>query len=214
METVQSPAEQRVLLENVSWETYGSLLSGRGEKRVPRFTYDRGILEVMSPSSEHESISYYVGLLIALVAEETGVDVYGVGSTTFKRADAQRGFEPDACFYIRNAEQVRGKARIDLDADPPPDLVVEVDITSPSLDKLPIYAQMGVSEIWRHDGNALSFFALSDSGYSEVEKSVVLSSVTGQVASDLIEKSRSLGFTSWLREVREAIQKDSKPWRR
>lgn len=209
METVKSPAEQRVLLENVCWETYESLISGRGENRVPRFTYDRGMLEVMSPSSEHESISYYLGLLVAVVAEETGVDVYGVGSTTFRRADAQRGFEPDACFYIQNAEQIRGRARIDLDTDPSPDLVVEVDITSPSLDKLPIYAQMSVSEVWRHDGNTLRFFALDNSGYSEVEESVVLPSITSRVASDLIEKSKSLGFASWLQEARKAIRKNS-----
>ena len=206
METIKSPAEQRILLENVSWETYEDLLSSRGENRVPRFTYDRGMLEVTSPPSEHESISYYIGLLVAVVAEEAETDVYGVGSTTFKRADVQRGFEPDSCFYIANAEHVRGKARIDLDVDPPPDLVIEVDITHPSLDKLPIYAQMGISEIWRHDGNSLNFFALDNNGYSEVEESRVLA-ITVRSASNLIEKSKSLALTSWLREVRETVRK-------
>lgn len=206
METVKSPAEQRVLLSNVSWETYESLLSGRGETRVPRFTYDRGMLEVMSPSSEHESISYYLGLLVALFAEETGTDVYGVGSTTFRRTDVQRGFEPDACFYVQNEESIRGKSRIDLDLDPPPDLVIEVDITNPSLDKLPIYAQIGVSEIWRCDGDSLSFFTLDNEEYSEVEASIVLPPTTAQAVSNLIEKSKSLELTSWLREVRRAVR--------
>ena len=209
METIKSPAEQRVLLENVGWETYEDLLSGRGENRVPRFTYDRGMLEVMSPSSEHGSISYYIGLLVAVFAEETGVDVYGVGSTTFKRADVQRGFEPDTCFYIRNAKRVRGKARIDLDVDPAPDLVIEVDITNPSLNKLPIYAQMGVSEVWRHDGDNSSFLALGNDKYSEVEKSIVLPPIAARTVFDLIEKSKSLELASWLREVREMILKDS-----
>ena len=209
METVKTPAEQRVLLENVTWETYESLLSGRRESRVPRFTYERGMLEVMSPSSEHESISYYIGLLVAVFAEEIGVDVYGVGSTTFKRPDLQRGFEPDSCFYVQNEELVRGKARIDLHVDPPPDLVIEVDITSPSLDKLPIYAQMDVSEIWRYDGDNLSFFTLGNDGYSRVEESVVLPPITARSASNLVEKSKSLGLASWLREVRETVQEDS-----
>lgn len=196
------------MLRNVDWETYESLLSGRGDNRVPRFTYDRGMLEVMSPSSEHESISYYIGLLVAVIAEETGTDVYGVGSTTFKRSDVQRGFEPDSCFYVKNAEKVRGKARIDLDVDPSPDLVIEVDITHPSVDKLPIYAQMGISEIWRHDGNSLNFFTLDDDGYSEAGESRILP-LTVRSASNLIEKSRTLTLTSWLREVRETIRKGS-----
>lgn len=209
METIKSPAEQKVLLSNVSWETYESLLSGRGETRAPRFTYDQGMLEVMSPSSEHESISYYLGLLVAMFAEGTGIDVYGVGSTTFKRADVQRGFEPDACFYIQNEELIRGKARIDLDVDPPPDLVIEVDITSPSLDKLPIYAQMGVSEVWRYEGKDLSFLTLDNNEYSKVEESIVLPPIAAQSASKLVEKSKSLGFTYWLREVRETARKGS-----
>lgn len=205
VKTVKSPAEQRVLLRNVSWETYERLLAEREENRVPRFAFDQGMLEIVSPSSEHESISYYIGLLVAVFAEVTGVDVYGVGSTTFKRADVQRGFEPDSCFYIQNEELVRGKARIDLDVDPPPDLVIEVDITSPSLDKLPIYAQMGVSEVWRYDGDDLSFFTLDQGQYSEVATSAVLPPITAQVVSELVEKSKSLGLASWLREVRATI---------
>lgn len=213
MDTVKSPAEQRILLENVGWETYESLLSGRGENRVPRFTYDQGMLEVVSPSSEHESVSYYIGLLVAVFAEETGVDVYGVGSTTFKRADVQRGFEPDACFYVQDEELIRGKSRIDLGVDPPPNLVIEVDITNPSLDKLPIYAQMGVYEVWRYDGEDLSFLALDNDGYSKVEESRVLP-ITVRSASKLVEKSKSLALTAWLREVRETIRKDSESWKR
>lgn len=193
------------MLRNVSWETYERLLAEREENRVPRFAFDQGMLEIVSPSSEHESISYYIGLLVAVFAEVTGVDVYGVGSTTFKRADVQRGFEPDSCFYIQNEELVRGKARIDLDVDPPPDLVIEVDITSPSLDKLPIYAQMGVSEVWRYDGDDLSFFTLDQGQYSEVATSAVLPPITAQVVSELVEKSKSLGLASWLREVRATI---------
>ncbi len=209
MDTVKSPAEQRVLLENVAWATYESLLSGRGENRVPRFTYDQGMLEIMSPSSEHESVGYYIGLLVALFAEETGTDVYGVGSTTFRRTDVQRGFEPDACFYVRNEERIRGKSRIDLDVDPPPDLVIEVNITNPSLNKLPIYAQMGVSEVWRYDGEELSFLTLNNGEYSGIESSMVLPSITARSASDLVEKSKSLRLTSWLREVRKVVRENS-----
>ena len=147
MEAVKSPAEQRVLLRNVSWETYERLLAEREESRVPRFAYDRGMLEIMSPSTELEHPSHIIALLVEVFAEEMNVNVYGVGSTTFRREDLDRGFEPDACFYVQNEEHVRGKPRIGLNVDPPPDLVIEVDITSPPLNKLPIDAQIDVPEI-------------------------------------------------------------------
>jgi Uma2 family endonuclease len=203
METVKSPAEHRVILHNTSWETYERLMKERGENRVPRFAYDRGELEIMSPSTEHESIAYYIGLIVAVFAVEAGVDLYGAGSTTFDREDLGRGFEPDACFYVRNAERVRGKPRIDLSQDPPPDLLVEVDITSPSLDKFPIYARASISEIWRHDGERLTIFDLRGEEYVEVAESSSLPPLTSEVLSSFIEKSTSLDIVTWMRRVRE-----------
>ena len=203
METVESPAEQRVLLHNISWETYERLLDERGESRVPRLAYDRGDLEIMSPSSEHESMAYFVGLLVAVLAEEMRVDAYGVGSTTYRRGDIGRGFEPDASFYIRNEERIRGKPRIDLSVDPPPDLVVEVDITSPSLDKFPIYARASIPEIWRHDGEKLAIFELRGEEYVEVAESRTLSPLSSEALSSLIEESSSLDIVTWMRRVRE-----------
>ena len=203
METIKSPAEHRVILHNTSWVTYERLLKERGESRVPRFAYDRGELEIMSPSTEYESIAYYIGLLVALFAEEAGVDLYGAGSTTFDREDLERGFEPDACFYVRNAERVRGKPRIDLSLDPPPDLVIVVDITSPSLDKFPIYARAGIPEIWRHDGERLAIFELRGEEYNEVAESKILRPLTSEGLSGLIAQSSSLDIVTWMRRVRE-----------
>ncbi|QIN84794.1 Uma2 family endonuclease [Rubrobacter tropicus] len=202
METVKSPAEQKVILHNASWETYERLMDERGDRRVPRFTYDRGELEIMSPSTERESIACFLELLVALVAGETDVNAYGVGSTTFKREDLERGFEPDACFYVQNEERIRGKPRIELGIDPPPDLVIEVDITSPSLSKFSVCARIGVPEIWRHDGERASVFVLREGGYAEVAMSEVLPSLSGPVLSRFVEESRSLGSAAWIREVR------------
>jgi Uma2 family endonuclease len=200
METVKSPAEHRVILHNISWETYERLMEERGESRVPRFAYDRGELEIMSPSTEHESIAYYVGLLVAVFAEETGVDLYGVGSTTFAVEDLERGFEPDASFYVRDAGLVRGKPRIDLRLDPPPEPIIEVDITSPSLNKLPIYTRVGGAEIWRHDGERLTVFELRGEEYVDVAGSKILPPLTGETRSRLIEESSSLDMVTWMRE--------------
>jgi Uma2 family endonuclease len=203
METVKSRAEQRVLLRNISWETYERLLDERGDSRVPRLAYDRGDLEIMSPSSEHESVAYFVTLLVAVLAEEMRVNAYGVGSTTYRRGDIGRGFEPDASFYIRNEERIRGKPRIDLSVDPPPDLVIEVDITSPSLDKFSIYAQTGIHEIWRHDGERLAIFERRGEEYVEVAESRTLPPLTSEALSRFIEESTSLDIATWMRRVRE-----------
>lgn len=203
METVKSSAEQRVLLRNISWETYERLLDERGDSRAPRFAYDQGELEIMSPSPEHESVAYFTALLVATLAEEMGVNAYGVGSTTYKRGDVGRGFEPDASFYIRNEERIRGKPRIDLDVDPPPDLVIEVDITSPSLGKFPIYAGLGVHEVWRYDGDRSAIFVLEEGEYVEARESVALPPLTSGVLTHFVEESASLGSTDWLRRVRE-----------
>lgn len=145
METIESPAEGSALLRNVSWETYERLIAEREERRVPRFHYDRGMMEVMSPPKRHETISRIAALLIEMLVVE--MDVEAVGSTTVKREDLARGFEPDESSYFSgNIELVRGNENINPDAgDPPPDLVIEVDITNPSLDKLGIYARLGVA---------------------------------------------------------------------
>ena len=105
MATAQSAAEQRVVLHNVTWETYERLLAGHAGHSAPRFTFDRGELEVMSPLPEHERLNRALQLLVSVVAHERGVRVYSLGSTTFRREDKQRGFEPDSCFYLQKGDQ-------------------------------------------------------------------------------------------------------------
>jgi Uma2 family endonuclease len=207
MQTIKSPAEHRIILHNTSWETYERLMKERGESRVPRFAYDRGEREIMSPNPEHESIAYYIGLLVAVFAEEAGIDLYGAGSTTFDREDLERGFEPDACFYVQNAERVRGKPRIDLSLDPQPDLVIGVDITSPSFDKFSIYIRASIPEIWRHDGERLAIFELRGEEYVEVAESRTLPPLTSEALSSLIAQSTSLDIVTWMRRVRDWARK-------
>ena len=209
METVKTPAEQRVVLHNIGWNTYERLLADHENNSAPRFTYDRGELEIMSPSPEHEAYNRSIALLVELLAAELGIDVYNLGSTTFRREDLERGFEPDSCFYIENEERVRGKARIDLAVDPPPDLVIEIDITSPSFSKLPIYAQIGVPEVWRYDGERLKILVLEGSEYAETAESTVVPPVTGNVLSSFMEKSTTTKRTVWLEAVREWARNDS-----
>lgn len=203
MQTVQAPPEQRIILSNISWETYERLLADHENSSAPRFTYDRGMLEIMSPNPEHEEANRQLAQIVLILAEERSINVRGLGSTTFRREDLERGFEPDSCFYIRNEERVRGKKRIDLTVDPPPDLVIEVDITSPSLGKFPIYARLGVPEVWRYDGEKLSIHQLAgDAGYTEIRRSAVLPDLTTDVLTRFVGRSATLDWLSWVREVR------------
>jgi Uma2 family endonuclease len=196
-------AEERIVLRNVSWDTYESLMRDHEHSSYPRFTYDRGVLEIMSPLPLHDRFSRLIDLFVTVVAEELGTDAYGLGSTTFKRNDLQRGFEADACFYLQHQEDVRGKARLDPHVDPPPDLVVEVDISHSSLDKLPIYRQFGVPEVWRFDGARLSILAtVAEGEYGEQARSQALPAVTSAALTSLLSEGIGLSNVAWMRRVR------------
>lgn len=211
-EVLKSAPEGRVTLRNVGWETYERLVEEDPDRSAPRFFYDRGELEIVSPSFEHEQIADVISSLVTELTVELEVDVVPARSTTFKREDLLRGFEPDACFYFPGKiPQVRGKRRIDLDAgDPPPDLVVEVDITSPSASKLPIYARLGVAEVWRHDGDRLAILGLRgrDTGeerYAEIPESALLAParVPAEALTRFVEEGLTSGRPAWTRRVRE-----------
>ena len=202
MATVLIPPEQRVTLYNVSWETYERLLADLQDSSAPRMTYDRGTLEIMSPSSEHERYNRIAAQIVEELAVEMNVNFDSLGSTTFRRGDIDRGFEPDSCFYIQNAARVRGKKRIDLTVDPPPDLVIEIDITSPSLDKFPIFAQVGVPEVWRFDGSQLAIYELVGGDYQERDTSIAFPAITASEVTTFIKESETMDRPEWARKVR------------
>lgn len=210
VETLRSSGEQRVELQNVGWGTYQLLMSEREERRVPRFYYDRGVMEILSPSRRHETLGEIIALLVELLAVEMDIDLESAGSTTFKREDLLRGFEPDKCFYFsENIESVRGKAHLDLDAgDPPPDLVVELDMTSPSLDKLPIYARLGVREVWRYSEGGFVILGLEGGGYVELAESRFLPALIPADLERFVEDGLTTKRPAWTRNVREWARRD------
>jgi Uma2 family endonuclease len=202
MATVLSLPEQRIVLDNISWETYENILVAQRDRSVPRLTYDRGHLEIMSPSAEHERLKETVTLLINIMAEEMGINAEGFGSTTFRREDLARGFEPDTCFYIASLGRVKGKTTLDLRLDPPPDLVIEIDLTSSSLDKFSIFAQLGVPEVWRYDGSAMHIFRLVNAEYVKHTESTALPGLSGETIERFLDTSRTLERLAWVRQVR------------
>jgi Uma2 family endonuclease len=208
MSTVISPAEERIILRDVSWQTYQQLLANYADNSAPRFTYDRGVLEIMSPSEPHERPNRLIALMVEIIAEELNIDVMDLGSTTFDREDLQRGFEPDSCFYIQNEPRIRGKEEIDLTVDPPPDLVIEIDITNSSLNKLPIFAQLGVPEVWRYDGNRVIIFHLIEDDYSERDHSIAFPFLTSSVIANFVQRGRAERRTVWLRALRTWVREN------
>jgi Uma2 family endonuclease len=137
-----------------------------------------------------------------VIAEAFDIELDNVGSNTFKREDLARGFEPDSCFYVQNVERVRNREQIDLAVDPPPDLVIEIDISSSSLDRFPIFASIGVPEVWRYNGMRVVIFRLAGEEYQEQGTSEAFSGVTSQSITQLMEESKTLKRTVWLRRIR------------
>ena len=191
-----------ILLHNISWSTYESLLRDHPDAASPRFTYDRGDLLIMVTSPEHERINRTLNLLVELLAEELEIESCALGSTTYKRKDLKRGFEPDSCFYFKNEAQMRGKKRLDPSVDPPPELVIEIDITSLSLKRLPLFAAFGISEVWRFDGKEIEILILESGEYCGNEGSLALPKVTAAAISHFVHESFKTGRLEWIKKVR------------
>jgi len=208
MATVLNPSEQRVLLHNVRWDTYERLLMDLHDSCAPRLTYDRGTLEIMSPSSEHERYNRIIAQIVEELAVEMNIDFDNFGSTTFRREDLDRGFEPDSCFYLQNVQRVRHKKRIDLTVDPPPDLVIEIDITKSSLDKFAIFSEASVPEVWRFDGDLLAMHALRPGAYQEQDSSIIFPTVSANDLTRLINHSKTMDRPEWVRKLRLWIQQN------
>lgn len=202
-----SIAEQRTVLHNISWETFEALLAETGEDRGSRFAYEDGTLEIMTPLFEHENPKSNFGNFIVALAEELELEIKSAGSTTLKRRIAKRGIEPDKCYYIQNELAIRGKETLDLETDPAPDLAIEIDITSSSVNKLGIYSALGIAELWRYNGRDLKFYQLIEGQYIECEFSIAFPIVSVSDISRFIQQSKTMGeiallksFRAWVRE--------------
>jgi Uma2 family endonuclease len=197
----------RVVLHNISWQQFENLLADLGESRAARVAYDDGTLEIMTPLPEHEYYKEVIGDSIKEIAEVLDQDYESLGSTTWKREIKKAGVEPDNCFYFQNEPRIRGKLEFDLSQDPPPDLALEIDVTSKSLSRFSIYARLGVPEIWCYDSGELKIYQLQNEGYIEVETSLVFPTLPVQELPALIEQYRPQGKRAMRRAVRDWARK-------
>ncbi|MGH9897611.1 MAG: Uma2 family endonuclease [Pyrinomonadaceae bacterium] len=200
------PAGATLILTEVPWKEYEQLLDDLGNSPGVRVSYDCGRLEIMSPSSSHEMFKDLLQDLARIAAESTGVDLESRGSTTFKQEQIAMGAEPDTCFYVQNAPRIIGKREIDLSVDPPPDVIVEIDVSRDSRKKFDFYRIIGVPELWRYDEHLAHIYRLTEEGYGEVSISHVLPLFTNEVLSRFLEQSKLEGQSATLRSFRDWLR--------
>ena len=205
--TTTTQGEQRVFLGDVRWETFEALLDDLGDARG-RLAYDQGLLEIMSPSSDHESVKGLLGHLVEALAEELAIPIRTVGATTLKRADQQRAVEADESYYV--GEHARGPRPFELDLmrDPPPDLVIEVDIARSSRTRLGIDEALGVPEVWLWSGDRLQVLRLEASGkYVEGQTSQAFPMLPIAGLERFIVRRREADDTTLAREFRAWVRR-------
>jgi Uma2 family endonuclease len=204
MTATLAPPDEIIHLSGISWKTYETLLEELSDRRL-RLTYNRGNLEIMSPSPEHELSKEVLGRFIDAIAEEFGVSIYPLGSTTFKQSKLS-GAEPDKCFYIRNIAAVQGKRRLDMAEDPAPDLIVEIDITSGSQNRLQVYADLGVAEVWVYDGESLIVYQLQNDTYIATQASQFFVNLPISDVANWLQRSATTDYLELVKSFRSWVR--------
>lgn len=202
---IEVPPGQHILLQEVTWEEFERILDELGEHRTSRMAYDNGTLEIMSPLSAHEADKEIIGDLVKALLEELDIEFLTLGSTTFKNQAMLKGIEPDQCFYIQNESQVRGKRRLDLEVDPPPDLALEIDVISRTHPR--IYQALGVPELWRFERENLQINLLRNGHYQISEQSLIFPNLPlAQIIPQYSVQSRTAGRNATLRAFRQWVK--------
>jgi Uma2 family endonuclease len=198
------PPGGMLVVQDVSWEEYERLLAELSDRPGVRVTYDRGRLQAVSPLRAHERYAQILFDLADLTAEALDLPLEPLGSTTLRQMRQQRGVEPDHAFCVANAFRVESKITLDLEIDPPPDVVIEIDLSSDSRAKLPIYARLGVPELWLYDGKRVQILerSLNETEYNPASRSRFLPPLTVEVLQQQIEKSKNTGRTAFRRGFR------------
>ena len=209
VDTIAIPTEQRLRLSCIPWKAYVAFTDMLGDRPI-RVTYDRGEMEIMSPSNRHENRKTVLGRLIEALTEELEIDIASGGSTTYRREALERGLKPDESYWIEHELVVRGREDIDLETDPPPDLVLEIEISRSALDRMSIYAALGVPEVWRWDGESLTINLLTKRGtYRQSNRSKAFAFLPLGEFAHFLDKTQ-LSETQLLRSFRDWVRKQKR----
>lgn len=211
--TLAEPVHRRVVLDNVSWESYRKLRAEVGGN--VRLTFDEGRLEIMSPSPLHEKVKKLIARLIEAYGDALEIAVEGFGSTTFDPEELKKGLEPDECYYVQHAEDVSHKTELDLKLDPPPDLAIEIDISPPGLAREPIYAALGVPEIWRFDGERVTSLHRTRKGdYRSAGTSLAFPDLPMEQLNRFVALGLTSGQFAAVKALREWVRTMKRPGRK
>ena len=199
------PSGATLRLINISWNEYEELLSKLGDRAGLRVSYDEGRLQIMSPTPEHEEYKESILRLAQVLADEMNIVLETRGSATYRRRRKAKGVEPDTSFYVQHAAQMIGKRQIDLEVDLPPDVVVEIDLSSESSSKFSIYAALGVPEIWLYDGQQAHMYQLTEGSYQETPHSLAFPVLTAAALMNFLAQSKVAGQSGALAAFRAQL---------
>lgn len=190
------PAGAVVTLDGVTWD----------DSPRARLAYDHGRLEIMSPSLKHEGIARLFPHLLMALAEGCRLNFRSFGSVTMYNRKKQRGLEPDDCFYFHSALKTSRRKHFDASVDPPPELAIEVDVISSSINKFPIFAATGTAELWRYEREKVRFYCLVGREYTEIPQSNLFPFLTAADVSKFHRKGEIDGGVPMLKAFRRWIQ--------
>jgi Uma2 family endonuclease len=198
--------ERRVVLSGISWQLYEQLRDNEDNWHV-RMAYDKGRLELMSPSPDHEAIRILIGKMIAAFTEELGIPLRSLGSTTWRSNELGKGLEADESYYILNHSRVCQRRHVDLSVDPPPDLAIETEVSRSVVRRLRIYSALGIREIWRWRKSGLTTYSLSEDGkYLEREFSLNLPLLRVKDLAPFLDFELAADETAWIRRFRAWVR--------
>ena len=209
----RAPTSAAVVLHNISWDFYERFLEETKDQRV-RHTYDDGELEITGPPFDlpQEQSKSILARLVQVLSEELEIPRLSVGSLTLRRRSRLKGVEPDAGFYIAHEAEMRAKGRYDPKHDPPPDLVIEIDYTSASLPRLPIYAKLGVPEIWHYEDGLLRVLTLKSNGhYGKARRSLSFPTVPLAELQRFAVRDLQVDETTWILQFRSWVRQRCLP---
>jgi Uma2 family endonuclease len=199
------PEASEVTFHHASWEEYEELLDQVGEASDLRISYDDGVLQVMTLSTEHENYARFIEKMVSTLSLRKRINIRSFGGSTMRKKKKRKGKEPDACFYVQTVAAIGNRMKLDFEVDPPPDIAVEIDLHHDSRAKFPIYVALGVPEIWRFDGYALTIHHLQEDHYVEQEASRALPLLTSHLLTEYLlrittegEFQTLLAFDEWL----------------
>ena len=207
-ENLTSPA-QNIQLSGISWQTYETLLAEFSHRPL-RLTYNGGNLEILEPSPEHQFYTTIIGRFVETLAEEFGLNIAAVGSTTFKRPELSSA-EPNECFYIHNFCAIKSTQSIDTSQKPPPDLVVELDLTSFSENSLQVYAEVGVPEVWIYNGERLIINRLENRAYVSCDRSLAFPRVHILEIVCFLQQAETIDYLELVKAFRNWVKSEILP---